>query len=65
MSIVDYYRGLSSEKKAFFSVANREVGLGVTLEVLAHLAGLPAKIAKSERTALRTLAKARNVQIEI
>ena len=65
MSIVGHYRGLSPEKKVFLSVANKEVGLGITLELLARMAGLPANIAESERVALRTLAKARNIQIDI
>lgn len=65
MTTTQYYRGLSAEMKAYLTLANKEVGLGVTLELIAHLAGLPCELKPGEREALSSLAKARGVQISI
>lgn len=65
MNIAHYYRGLSAEMKAYLTLANREVGLGATLELLAHLAGLPCELKPREREALSSLASARGVQVNI
>ena len=62
-NIVQHYRTLPAEMKAFLTVANKEVGLGSTLEVLAYLAGHPSNIPPAEREALLLLAKARNVHL--
>jgi hypothetical protein len=64
-TITEHYRGLSAEMKAFLTLANKEIGLGATLEFLAHLADLPCELKKGEREALSSLANARGIQIHI
>ena len=64
-TIAQHYRGLPAEMKAFLTLANKEVGLGATLEFLAHLAGLPCELQDGEREALSSLATARGIQINI
>lgn len=63
-NVTQYYRGLSADMKAFLTLANKEVGLGATLELLAHLAGLPYELKPGEREALSSLASARGIQIQ-
>ena len=64
-NVTQFYRGLSAEMKAFLTLANREVGLGATLELIAGLAGLPCELKTGEREALSSLASARGLQINI
>jgi hypothetical protein len=64
-SITQYYRSLPAEVKAFLAIANKEVGLGLTLELLAHLSGRPSNIPRSELVELRELAKARNLRLAL
>jgi hypothetical protein len=63
-TVTQHYRGLSAEMKAYLTLANKEVGLGATLEFIAHLAGLPCELKKGEREALSSLAIARGIQIK-
>lgn len=65
MKIVEYYRTLSPELRVFLTLANKEVGLGQTLELLAEKAGFPSKLRRHERLALRQLAAARGFNLEI
>jgi len=63
--IIAYFRSLSTEQKAFFALANKEVGLEATLGLLSEQVGLSGEMRETERVALRELALARNVQIKI